>query len=48
MVNSKNPNKPTKNPVLPPGLQDSSQCVGESGDLPNLLFRASSRANKCI
>jgi len=44
MVNS---NKPMKNPVLPPGLQDSYQCVGESGDSPNLLSRASSRVQTC-
>ena len=48
MVNLKNPNKSMKNPVLPPGLQDSSQCVGESGDSHNLLFRASSRASKQV
>ena len=43
MVNS---NKPTKNPVLRPGLR--SQYVGESGDSPNLLSRASSRASKQV
>ena len=48
MVNLKNPNKSMKNPVLAPGLQDNSQCVGESGDSPNLLFRASSRASKQV
>jgi len=48
MVNLKNPNKSMKNPVLPPGLQDSSQYVGESPDSPNLLFRASSRASKQV
>ena len=35
-----------KHPVLPPDLQDSSQCVGKSSDLSNLLFRASSRTGK--
>ncbi|KAL9714502.1 hypothetical protein Ac2012v2_002817 [Leucoagaricus gongylophorus] len=44
IVNSKNSNKSTKIPVLSPSLQDSSQCVDESGDLTVLLSRASSRA----
>ena len=48
MVNSKNPNKLIKNPTLPPGIQDSSQCVGESPDSLNLLSRTSSRAGKRV
>ena len=48
MVNSKNPNKLIKNPTLPPGIQDSSQCVGEFPDSLNLLSRTSSRAGKRV
>ena len=48
MVNSKILNKSLKNPTLPPGIQDSSQCVGESPDSLNLLFRTSSRAGKRV
>ena len=48
MVNSKNTNKLIKNPILPPGLQDSSKCVGESPDSLNLLFRTSFRAGKWV
>ena len=32
MVNPKSPKNSNKTPTLPPGLQDSSQCVGESPD----------------
>ena len=46
MVNLKIPNKSIKNPILSPGLQDSSKCIGESLDSLNLLSRASSRASK--
>ena len=46
MVNSKNPNKSIKSPTLPPGIQDSSQHVGESPDSLNLLSRTSSKAGK--
>ena len=48
MVNSKNPNKLIKSPILPPDIQDSSQCVGESPDSLNLLSRTSSRAGKQV
>ena len=48
IVNSKNPNKLIKNPTLPPGLQDSLKCIGESSDSLNLLSRASSRASKWV
>ena len=48
MVSSKNPNKSSKNPALPPGLQDSFQHVGEPSDSSNLLSRASSRAGKWV
>jgi len=48
MVNLKNPSKLIKNPTLPPSIQDSSQCVGESPDSLNLLSRASSRAGKRV
>jgi len=46
IVNLKNPNKSMKNPTLSPSFQNSSQCVSESPDSPNLLFKASSRARK--
>ena len=48
MVNSKILNKSIKNPTLPPGIQDSSKCVGESPDSLNLLSRTSSRAGKRV
>ena len=48
MVNSKNPNKLIKNPTLRPGIQDSSQYVGESPDSLILLSRTSSRAGKRV
>ena len=48
MVNLKNPNKLIKSPILPPGIQDSSQCVGKSPDSLNLLSRTSSRAGKQV
>ena len=48
MVNSKNPNKSIKSPILSPGIQDSSQHVGESPDSLNLLSRTSSRAGKRV
>ena len=48
MINSKNPNKLIKNPTLPPGLQDSSNGIGESSDSLNSLSRASSRAGKWV
>ena len=48
IINSKNPNKLIKNPTLPPCLQDSSKCVGESLDFLNLLSRTSSRASKQV
>ena len=48
MVNLKNPNKLIKNPTLPSGIQDSSQCVDESPDSLNLLSRTSSRAGKRV
>ena len=37
-----------KNTTLPPSLQDSSQCVGESGNSLKLLSRASSRVGKQV
>ena len=46
IVNPKIPKYSNKNPTLPPGLQDSSQHVGESLDSLNLLSRTSSRAGK--
>ena len=46
MVNPKIPKNSNKNPTLSPGLQDSSQHVGESPDSLNLLSRTSSRAGK--
>lgn len=46
MVNLKNPNQLMKNSILPPSLQDSSQCVDKSPDLSNLLSKAISRAGK--
>ena len=48
MVNSKNPNKLIKSPTLPPGIQDSSNGMGESPDSLNLLSRASSRFGKQV
>ena len=48
MVNLKNLNKSLKNPTLPPGIQDSSNSMGESPDSLNLLSRASSRAGKRV
>jgi len=48
MVNLKNPNKLLKNLVHSSGLQNSSQCVGKSPDLSNLLSRASFRASKQV
>ena len=48
MVNPKIPKNSIKNPTLPPGLQDSSQHVGESLDSLNLLSRTSSRASKQV
>ena len=46
IVNSKILKNSNKNLILFPGLQDSSQHVGESPDSLNLLSRASSRAGK--
>ena len=46
MVNSKILKDSNKNPTLPPGLQDSSQHVGESLDSLNLFSRTSSKAGK--
>jgi len=43
-----NPKNSNKNPILPPGLQDSSQHVGESLDSLNLISRTSSRAGKQV
>ena len=48
MVNPKIPENSNKNSTLLPGLQDSSQHVGESPDSLNLLSRASSRAGKQV
>ena len=48
MVNSKILNKSSKNSTLPPSLQNSSKCVGESPDSLNLLSRTSSRAGKRV
>jgi len=48
MVNPKIPKNSNKNPTLPPGLQDSSQYVGESLDSLNPISRASSRAGKQV
>ena len=48
MVNPKIPKNSNKNPTLPPGLQDSSQHVGESPDSLNLISRTSSRAGKQV
>ena len=48
MVNSKNLNKSIKNPILPPGLQDSPQHVSESLDSLNLISRTSSRVSKQV
>ena len=48
IVNLKIPKNSNKNPILPPGLQDSSQHVGESPDSLNLLSRISSRAGKQV
>ena len=48
MVNPKIPKNSNKNPTLPPGLQDSSQHVGESPDSLNLISRTSSRAGKRV
>ena len=48
MVNSKNLNKSNKISTLPPGIQESSQHVGESPDSLNLISRASSRAGKWV
>ena len=46
IVNLKIPKNSNKNPTLPPGLQDSSQHVGESLDSLNLFSRTSSKAGK--
>ena len=46
MVNPEIPKISNKNPTLPPGLQDSSQHVGESSESLNLISRTSSRASK--
>ena len=48
MVNPKIPKYSNKNPTLLPGLQDSSQHVGESPDSLNLFSRTSSRAGKRV
>ena len=48
MINSKNLNKLIVNPTLSPGLQDSSNGMGESPDSLNILSRASSRAGKQV
>jgi len=48
MVNPKIPKNSNKNPTLPPGLQNSSQHVGESLDSLNLISRTSSRAGKQV
>jgi len=48
MVNLKNSNKSMKNPTLPFNLQNSSQCVGESWDLFNLLSRAIYKGGKWV
>ena len=48
MVNPKIPKNSNKNPTLSPGLQDSSQYVGESLDSLNPISRTSSRAGKQV
>jgi len=48
MVNPKISKNSIKTPTLPPGLQDSSQHVGESPNSLNLLSRTSSRAGKQV
>ena len=48
MVNPKIPKNSNKNSTLPPGLQDSSQYVGESLDSLNPISRTSSRAGKQV
>ena len=48
MVNLKILKNSNKNSTLPPGLQDSSQHVGESPDSLNLLSRTSFRASKQV
>ena len=48
MVNPKIPKNSNKNPTLSPGLQDSSQYVGESLDILNPISRTSSRAGKQV
>ena len=48
MVNPKILKNSNKSPTLYPGLQDSSQHVGESSDSLNLISRTSSRAGKRV
>jgi len=48
MVNSKTQKNSNKNPTLPPGLQNSSQHVGECPDPLNLISRTSSKAGKQV